>query len=181
MMEEIFSSDKVFQFWPTEKQTAKERVYATTRFILYLACILYIIRRDVRILIMAAVALGALYYMYKNGMIRDTEYVYKQKSIGDGNLMNNGADGIGPPDRKSFKEKWDAVHPFMEGRWFSEHNFYTAPGIDNQQFINNAYSNMLMPVCRDNPDYCNIDGSMGRGVESVQRRTLFGAGQRSKS
>lgn len=172
MMEEIFRSDKIFQFWPTEKQTAKERVYATTRFILYLACILYIIRRDVRILIMAAVALGALYYMFKNGMIRDTEYVYSQKPVGDGNLMNNGLDNIGPPDRKSFKEKWDAVHPFMEGRWFSEHNFYTAPNNDNQRFIEGAYSNMLMPVCRDNPEFCNPDSSMARGAEWVQRKTF---------
>ena len=178
-MEEIFRSDKIFQFWPTEKQSAKERVYATTRFILYLACILYIIRRDVRILIMAALALGALYYMYKNGMIRDTEYAYIQKPVGD-NIMNNGLD-VGPPDRKSLKDRWDSIHPFMEGRWFSEHNFYTAPSVDNQPFIENTYSNMLMPVCRDNPDFCNIDGPMGRGVETVQRRTLFGGGQRSKS
>jgi hypothetical protein len=177
MMEEIFRSDKVFQFWPTEKQPAKERVYATTRFILYLACILYIIRRDVRILIMAAVALGALYYMYKNGMIRDTEYVYSQKTSGESNLMNNGIPNVGPPDRKSFKEEWDKVHPFMEGRWFSEHNFYTAPGVDNQRFIEGAYGDMLMPVCRDNSEFCNINSSMGRGVESVQRRTMFGGGQ----
>jgi hypothetical protein len=172
MMEEIFRSDKVFQFWPTDKQPAKERVYATTRFILYLACILYIIRRDVRILIMAAVALGALYYMYKNGMIRDTEYVYSQKPVGEGNIMNNGAIGVGPPDRKSLKDSWDSVHPFMEGRWFSEHNFYTAPGIDNQRFIEGAYSNMLNPVCRDNPDFCDVDGPMARGPEWIQRKTF---------
>lgn len=171
-MEEIFRSDQVLKFWPTEKQTAKERVYATTRFILYLACILYIIRRDVRILIMAAVALGALYYMYKNGMIRDTEYMYLQKSSSDGNVMNNGLDGVGPPDRKSLKEAWDSIHPYMESRWFAEHNFYTAPGVDNQRFVENAYSNMLAPVCRDNPEFCNPDSSMARGTEFVQRRAL---------
>lgn len=169
-MEEIFRSDKILQFWPTDRQTAKERVYATTRFILYLACILYIIRRDVRILIMAAVALGALYYMYKNGMIHDTEYKYVQKPTPN-NVMNNATDS-GPPDRQSLKDEWDKIHPFMEGRWFSEHNFYTAPSIDNQKFIENAYSNMMMPVCRDNPDFCDPDSMMARGPEWIQRKTF---------
>jgi hypothetical protein len=169
-MEEIFRSDKILQFWPTEKQTPKERVYATTRFILYASCILYIIRRDVRILIMGAVALFAVYYMYKNGMIKDTEYSYSQSAI-KGNVMNNGTD-MGPPDRRSVKNAWDKIHPFMEGRWFSEHNFYTAPDPDNEKFIRNAYSNLMMPVCRDNPEFCNPDSSMARGPEWVQRKTF---------
>ena len=173
-MEEIFRSDKIFQFWPTEKHSATERVYATTRFILYLACILYIIRRDVRILVMAALALGALYYMFKNGMIKDTEYMYFQKPA-DGNIMNNGLD-IGPPDRKSLKESWDSIHPYMEGRWAAEHNFYTVPSSDNQRFVEGAYSNMLAPVCRDNPAFCNVNNPMGRGVELVQNRGGFNKG-----
>lgn len=170
-MEEIFRSDKIFQFWPTDKQTPKERVYATTRFILYLACILYIIRRDVRILLVAALALGALYYMYKNGMIRETEYMYLQKPT-DENIMNNGLDAVGPPDRASLKKAWDQIHPYMEGRWFAEHNFYTAPGIDNQGFIENTYSNLMMPSCRENSDFCNPDSSMARGPEWIQRKTF---------
>ncbi len=169
-MEEIFRSDKILQFWPTDKQSPKERVYATTRFILYAACILYIIRRDVRILLVAALALGALYYMYKNGMIRETEYVFLQKPT-DENVMNNGLD-VGPPDRASLKNAWDQIHPYMEGRWFAEHNFYTAPGIDNQGFVENAYSNLMMPSCRDNPDFCNPDSSMARGPEWIQRKTF---------
>jgi hypothetical protein len=179
-MEEIFSSDKVLQFWPTDKQSPKERVYATTRFILYLACILYIIRRDVRILIVAALALGALYYMYKNGMIRETEYMYAQKPS-DENVMNNGIDGTGPPDRNSLKKAWDEIHPYMESRWFAEHNFYTVPSNDNQRFVENAYSNLMMPVCRDNPEFCDPDSSMARGVEFVQRSNLMGGGQKSKA
>jgi hypothetical protein len=170
-MEEIFRSDKIFQFWPTEKQSPKERVYATTRFILYLACVLYLIRRDVRILLVAAVALAALYYMYKNGMIKETVYTYAQKPFDD-NVMNNGLDGVGPPDRSSLKAEWDKIHPFMKDRWFAEHNFYTAPGIDNEKFVENAYSNMMGPMCRENPDFCNPDGPMARGAEWVQRKTF---------
>ena len=171
-MEEIFRSDKILQFWPTDKQTSKERVYATTRFILYLACILYIIRRDVRILVVASVSLFALYYMYKNGMIKDATYVYSQKPT-DGNPMNNGLD-IGPPDKKSFKDEWDKIHPFMEGRWFSEHNFYTAPNYsDNSAFMDGAYGQMKTPKCRDDSRYCDPDSTWGRGLEVVHQRTGF--------
>ena len=112
-MEELFKSDKVLQFWPTDKQTPKERAYATTRFILYASCILYIIRRDVRILLVGATALFAVYYMYKNGMIKEAEYKYVKDSV-KGNVMNNGLDG--PPDRSSLKLAWDNIHPFMEDR-----------------------------------------------------------------
>lgn len=170
-MEEIFRSDKILKFWPTLKQSPKERVYATTRFILYASCILYLIRRDVRVLIMGAVALGALWYMYKNGMIRDTEYVYQKKPL-DGNVMNNGPKSDGPPDKNSLKNAWNQIHPFMEDRWFAEHNFYTAPEVDNERFLRGAYSNLMMPVCRDNPGFCNPESSMARGPEWIQRKTF---------
>ena len=91
-MEELFKSDKILQFWPSDKQTPKERAYATTRFILYASCIIYLIRRDVRILLVGGLALFAVYYMYKNGMIKDTEYKYVKKAS-NGNVMNNGLDG----------------------------------------------------------------------------------------
>lgn len=172
-MEEIFRSDKILQFWPTEKQSAKERAYATTRFILYLSCILYIIRRDPRILVMGALALGAVYYMFTNGMIKDppASQKYRQKPLQD-NIMNNGVEGVLPPARRELKESWDAIHPYMEGRWFAEHNFYTAPGVDNEQFMQNAYSGMMAPKCRDNPAFCNVDGPMARGPEWIQRKTF---------
>ena len=168
-MEELFKSDKILQFWPSDKQTPKERAYATTRFILYASCIIYLIRRDVRILLVGGLALFAVYYMYKNGMIKDTEYKYVKKAS-NGNVMNNGLDG--PPDKSSLKSAWDQIHPFMEDRWFAEHNFYTAPDIDNESFLKNAYSNMMMPVCRDNPRFCDPDSSMARGPEWVQRKTF---------
>ncbi len=169
-MEEIFRSDKVLQFWPTSKQTVKERVYSTTRFILYTACILYLIRRDVRILIMAAVALGGLFYMYKNGMISKPEMVLFNQTTKD-NIMNNGLES-GPPDKLSIKAAWDKVHPFKEGRWFAEHNFYTVPGNDNEEFIENTYSSMMVPRCRDDPAFCNPDSNMARGPEWIQRKTF---------
>ena len=47
---EIFRSDKLLEFWPTATQSAKDRTAATTRFIVYAMCILYLIKRDARIL-----------------------------------------------------------------------------------------------------------------------------------
>jgi hypothetical protein len=151
-MNEIFRSDRILQFWPSPKQTEKERVMATTRFILYLSCILYIIRRDVRILIVGALSLGALYYMYKNGMISSN--VVQEPSI----------------ERQTNKERWDTIHPYMEGRWFSEHNFYTAPDMNNSDFIDGAYGGMRIPRCRDDSRYCNPDSRWGRGAEETQMR-----------
>ncbi len=170
-MEEIFKKDALLQFWPNEKQTAQERVYATTRFIIYLSVILYLIRRDVRVLIMGVAALGVLYYMYQNGMIKEPTFVYKQKPTPD-NVMNNGNVSAGPPDGASLKEAWDDIHPFSEGRWFAEHNFYTAPINDNKPFVMNAYSSMLLPNCREDPRFCNPDSSMSRGPEWIQRKTF---------
>lgn len=171
-MNEVFRSDRILQFWPSSKQTAKERVMATTRFILYLSCILYVIRRDVRILLVGALSLGALYYMYKNGMIYDPVVAYKQGSAKE-NIMNNGLGGsVGPPDRETIKEQWDKIHPYMEGRWFSEHNFYTAPTLESSDFVDSAYGGMRVPRCRDDPRYCDPESRWGRGIDETQHRAL---------
>jgi hypothetical protein len=171
-MDEIFRSDKLLKFWPTNTQSATERVYATTRFIIYLSVILYILRRDVRILVLGAVSLFALYYMYKNGMIPEPEMEYKQGATKE-NIFNNGM-GVGPPDSRTLKSEWDKVHPYMEGRWFSEHNFYTAPVWESPDFINNAYAGMFVPKCRDNPAFCDPDSKWGRGPEHIHLRGQTG-------
>ena len=56
---ELFRSDKILSFWPNENQSASERINASTRFILYLACALYIIKRDIRIIALAILAVAA--------------------------------------------------------------------------------------------------------------------------
>lgn len=66
---ELVRSDKVLEFWPTNMQTPAERVNASSRFIIYATCIIYLIRRDPRIFVLGATVLGVLAVMYRSGMI----------------------------------------------------------------------------------------------------------------
>lgn len=68
---ELFRSDKILSFWPSDNQSAAERINASTRFILYLACVLYLIKRDIRIIVLALVAIGALFLFSKSGIIKE--------------------------------------------------------------------------------------------------------------
>ena len=63
--------DKVHEFWPSKTQSSAERVNATARFIIYATCIVYLIRRDPRIFVLGATALGVLYIMEKSNMVKD--------------------------------------------------------------------------------------------------------------
>jgi len=65
----LFAGDKLLKFWPLASQTPEERVNATTRFIIYISIALFIIKKDVRIFVLAAVAMGVLYAFYKSDMI----------------------------------------------------------------------------------------------------------------
>lgn len=70
---QLVRSDKVTHFWPTNEQSAEERVNATARFIVYATCILYVMRRDVRVFVLGATGLGVLYVMEKSNMIKDEQ------------------------------------------------------------------------------------------------------------
>lgn len=67
---ELFRSDKILVFWPHSGQSADERINSSTRFILYLSTVLYLIRRDPRIFVLAAMVIGTLYTLYKSGQIK---------------------------------------------------------------------------------------------------------------
>jgi hypothetical protein len=68
---QLVRSDKITEFWPVVDHTAEERVNATARFIVYATCILYLIRRDVRVFVLGVTGLGVLYVMEKSNMIKD--------------------------------------------------------------------------------------------------------------
>lgn len=67
---QIIRADKVAEFWPTKDQTSAQRVNATARFVVYATCILYLIRRDIRVFILGATVLGVLFVMEKSHMIK---------------------------------------------------------------------------------------------------------------
>jgi len=68
---QLVRSDKVLEFWPTNVQPSAQRVNAGSRFIIYAATIHYLIKRDVRIFVLAATALGVLYVMERSGMVKE--------------------------------------------------------------------------------------------------------------
>ena len=57
-------SQNLLSFWPNDKQDVNERVNATTRFIIYISIILFMIQKDSRVFVLAGVALGVLYAFY---------------------------------------------------------------------------------------------------------------------
>jgi len=67
----LFEKNEMLEFWPTNKQTVDQRINSTTRFIIYVSLALFFIQRDVRVLVLASVAIGALYAFYKSDMITE--------------------------------------------------------------------------------------------------------------
>ena len=67
---ELIRSDAVLNFWPTNEQSPAERVNASSRFVIYATCIVYLIRRDPRIFILGSTVLGVLVVMYRSNMVK---------------------------------------------------------------------------------------------------------------
>lgn len=70
---ELFRSDKITSFWPLSSQPGAERINSSTRFVLYTSCVLYLINRDIRVIVLALLAVTALFLMYKSGQIKDVQ------------------------------------------------------------------------------------------------------------
>ena len=66
---QLFRTDRILKFWPTPSQTPASRINATTRFVLYASCVVYLLKRDPRVFILAAMVLSVIFVMHKNDMI----------------------------------------------------------------------------------------------------------------
>jgi len=66
---ELFKTNKLLNFWPTNTQTPEERINATTRFILYTSVVVYLIKRDAKVFIFAMMVIGVLFAMHKTNVI----------------------------------------------------------------------------------------------------------------
>ena len=123
---QVVRSDKVTEFWPTSQQTTAERVNAPARFVIYATCILYLIRRDIRIFILGATVLSVLYVMEKSKMIKGKKekketYVPECQLPTVDNPMANVlmSDFDGRPDRPSacrYDTVRDEVNDMLSGR-----------------------------------------------------------------
>ena len=174
---EIFETKELLNFWPTATQTARERVAATTRFILYATCIIYIINRDVRVFALGILAIAILYYLWTMNMISDGKM---RPSSTDGRVpgplrgevtlptfdtsMGNVllSDDVDNPDRPAaawypsmrteVQTTWSQIHPFERQR-DAERNFYTMPSStipnDMAAFAYGAFGKPFAPKCHD--------------------------------
>jgi len=190
-LRDIIAQDKLLDFWPTSRQTAEERVLATTRFILYAIILVYLIRRDARVVALGALVLTALYVLYGTNMVQDGKRaVTAGPKIVNGlrmptrdNPMANYLLGDDPtyahqapwyPTMKSeVQNEWKSIHPFERKR-DAERNFYTTAAStwpnDQAAFTNAAFGKPFAPMCRDDPSKCDPDGPYARGPERVQLR-----------
>jgi hypothetical protein len=69
--QQLIRKDQLLNFWPSSDQTKEERVNSTTRFVLYSGALLFLIKRDNRILLVVFLAIAILFVMYKGKIIKD--------------------------------------------------------------------------------------------------------------
>jgi hypothetical protein len=190
-LRDIIQKDKLLDFWPTSRQTAEERVLATTRFILYAVLLVYLIRRDARVVALGALVLTALYVLYGTNMIPDgmrstttgnkvvnglrmptRDNPMANYLLGDDPSFNQQAPWY-PSMKQEVQQEWASIHPFERKR-DAERNFYTTAAStwpnDQAAFTNAAFGKPFAPMCRDDPASCNPDGPYARGPERVQLR-----------
>ncbi|BAT22503.1 hypothetical protein [Yellowstone lake phycodnavirus 3] len=202
---EVFQTDKLLEFWPTARQSARERVSATTRFVIYSTCVVYLINRDPRVFALGALVLAILYYMYVSRMISDGKL---RPAQGDARMpgplrdqvtmptMDNPmgnvlmTDYVDKPDRPAaawypsmraqVQSVWSRIHPYERQR-DAERNFYTVASttIPNDQagFAQAAYGKPFAPKCHDQGGAaCDPDRFYSTFPETTQLRGGNGGG-----
>jgi hypothetical protein len=199
--QEVFKRENLMDFWPSDRQTAKERVESTTRFIVYAVVLLFLIRRDSRVVLLGGLVLAVLYGLYFNNMIPEgarSAYVAKGLQgftmptvdnpmanilMGEYSSDPNRAPAAWYPSvREEVQNDFALVHPFEKSRDY-ERNFYTTASttIPNDQaaFAQAAYGRPFEPQCRDTPGACDPEGNPNaRFPERTQMRGGNGGGYR---
>jgi len=184
---ELFRSDKITSFWPTNKQSSAERINSSTRFILYTSCVLYLINRDIRVIVLALLVITALFLMYKSGYIKEsykveTQVSTCQKPTADNPLGNvlltdytdnpTRKEACWYPDVKSgVAEYLDNTVQYGPARTRSPtaeyqrkafaRQFMTGPVSsipgDQTGFAEWCYGKKFSPQCRNDPKNCDAD------------------------
>ena len=190
--QQLIRSDQISQFWPTSEQTPEDRINAASRFVIYVSCMIYLIRRDPRIFVLGATVLAVIYVLYKSRMVKET-YGFSteggrcQMPTQD-NPMGNVliTDYTDAPNRleacyyssvKPFADNFTSDRiPFDSGRSRTSMPKYLRNAVD-RQFVSNPVTNIPGdqtqfaewlygpkngPMCKSDTRFCNPDA---RGVQ----------------
>jgi hypothetical protein len=203
--QQLISADQVAQFWPTSEQTPEDRVNAASRFVIYVCCIIYLIRRDPRVFVLGATVLGVIYVLYKSKMVKETygistEGAMCQMPTWDNPMGNvlitdftdapNRLEACYYPTVKPFVQSYTSDRiPYDSGRSRTALPKYLRNGMD-RQFVSNpvtkipgdqtAFAEWLYgpkngPMCKSDTRYCSPNA---RGVQLEAFEGLYRNGDR---
>ena len=185
----LFDKARLLEFWPSQNQTAYERVNATTRFVLYATLLVYASNDDPRVFILTAMSLLVMFVLYKGNVIEglsEPRAAVCQKPTKDNpmaNYMFGGDDPSRPAAcdyssvRGEVRTLLDDTMPYGNFRSRSAdpryqrnaaaRQFVTAPvstmgGSAQTDFAEFCYGKKFAPMCKDDPSMCNPNA---RGVQ----------------
>jgi len=188
----LFNQDEVLDFWPRKEQDPENRINSATRFIIYATVILYLLKRDQRVFILALLVIGAMVYLYKRDKIAPSPVIERQtiyqpppppncqKPTRDNPMANVLlSDYVTEPNRPSacyyptvanlVAKDLDDTFPtdqYPGARSTASRQFYSNPSttIPNDQtaFAEFCYGKKNKPMCKDTPGVCNPNA---RGVQ----------------
>ena len=177
---ELFRSDRILSFWPNATQSPSERINASTRFVIYMSCVLYLIKRDNRILVLGAMVIGALFLLDRFKVVSGGKGSFDCQLPTDDNPMGNVllSDYEDNPDRapacyypsvkKEVQNKLDSFQYYMAKikgpspgvqrnayeRQFVSMPVTSIPG-DQTAFAEWLYGKKFSPLCREDPSKCD--------------------------
>lgn len=198
--QQLVRVDKVLEFWPTGDQTPEDRINAASRFIIYTTCVIYLIKRDIRIFVLGGTVLSIIYILYKSKMIKKSMgYTVTGEpschSPTEDNPMGNVliTDYTDAPNRleacyySTVNPKATSGISYDSGRSRSALPKYMRNGFD-RQFVSNpvtkipgdqtAFAEWLYgpkngPICKSDTKYCSPNA---RGVQLEAFAGLGGDG-----
>lgn len=180
---QLIRRDQISQFWPTSEQTPEDRINAASRFIIYIATVIFLIRRDPRVYVLALTVLTVIFVLYKTNMVKETsKYSLKTTSNCQEPTRDNPMANVLMTDYTDAPNRLEACYyshpnkfvtqdvPFDSGRSRSslpkfqknaiERQFVTAPVSqipgDQTQFAEWLYGPKNGPMCKSDSRYCNL-------------------------
>src|SRR6056300_1566383 len=198
---QLIRRDQISQFWPTSDQTPEDRINAASRFIIYITTVVFLIRRDPRIYVLALTVLAVIFVLYKSNMVKNTRSNYPtmsgsacQKPTRDNPMAN-----VLMTDYTDAPNRLEACYyshpnefvtegvPFDSGRSRSslprfqrnaiDRQFVTAPVSkipgDQTNFAEWLYGPKNGPMCKSDTRYCSPEA---RGVQLEAFAGLGGDG-----